>query len=64
LSEQLQVTGIKMLRSISKELFRSVHKQNFNETISKSSRLLSTSSRLFSAENDFDDDSLSFSQTF
>jgi hypothetical protein len=34
LSEQLQVTGIKMLRSISKELFRSVHKQNFNETIS------------------------------
>lgn len=52
-----------MLRSISKELFRSVHKQNFNETISKSSRLLSTSSRLFSAENDFDDDSLSFSQT-
>ena len=52
-----------MLRSISKELFRSVHKQNFNETISKSSRLLSTSSRLFSAENDFDDDSLTFSQT-
>ena len=48
---------------MSKELFRSVHKQNFNETISKSSRLLSTSSRLFSAENDFDEDSLTFSQT-
>lgn len=51
-----------MLRSISKELFHSVPKQYFNETISKSSRLLSTSSRLFSAEEN-DDDSLTFSQT-
>lgn len=50
-----------MLRSLSSEFFRSALKADFNQCLSKSGRILT--GRTFSTDAEFDDDSLTFSQT-
>lgn len=52
-----------MLRAISSEIFRSVVKADLNNCLSKSGRVLSGNGRSFSTEAEFDEDSLTFSQT-